>query len=89
MNRESVRDGILEAVYLLAVAYGVGHVLFTYVFTSDLLNWLKESGRSVWGFMPAPVRKGPLGSFLAVLLVGGYTYAVIEKVQSMRRNKGT
>ena len=57
MDREAVRDGILDAVYLIALAGGAGYVLFKYVFTRDILFWLL-------GFLPVPIASIHLGHFL-------------------------
>ena len=79
MDREAVRDGILDAVYLIALAGGAGYVLFKYVFTRDILFWLL-------GFLPVPIREHPFGALLGALLILGLVREVIGKIRAIWGN---
>lgn len=73
MDREAVRDGILDAVYVIALAGGVGYVL-----TRDNLFW-------VLGFLPAPIRENPWTALFWAVVVLGLIGQAIEKIREMRR----
>ena len=78
MDREAVRDGILDAVYVIALAGGVAYVLFEYVLTRDNLFW-------VLGFLPAPIRENPWTALFWAVVVLGLIGQAIEKIREMRR----